>query len=191
LKTQLRLYATDFSVIDDEDDKSVFDMVIIDNISKKINDIQKKMCKTPIVYLSSDDSNNFPDSVHVIAKPIKLENFLDTVHASVNIFSNSSNGIISFNKFELNSGNKEIKNLRNEEITKLTEREVSILKYLYKVQKKIVSKSELLSEVWGYNPNVTTHTVETHIYRLRQKVEHDNKEFQIIITEDNGYKLKS
>ena len=88
----------------------------------------------------------------------------------------------------LDSAKKEIKNLRTHKTIKLTEREVTILNYLYKAYPKIVSKSELLSEVWGYNPDATTHTVETHIYRLRQKVEEDGNN-AIILTEDAGYKL--
>ena len=72
-------------------------------------------------------------------------------------------------------------------LIKLTERETAILKYLYKAGDKIVGKAELLAEVWGYNPEATTHTVETHIYRLRQKIERPE---QVIMTEDNGYRLK-
>ena len=78
----------------------------------------------------------------------------------------------------------------DKEIVKLTEKEVSILQYLYKIRDRIVTKSELLQEVWGYNPDVTTHTIETHIYRLRQKVEHEDKNAQLIITEEGGYFLK-
>ena len=67
---------------------------------------------------------------------------------------------------------------------------MAIIKYLYKAKDKIVSKNELLQEVWGYSPDVSTHTIETHIYRLRQKVEHENPAAQLIMTEDGGYKLK-
>ena len=81
-------------------------------------------------------------------------------------------------------------NQRNNEIIKLTEKEVAIIKYLYKAKDKIVSKNELLQEVWGYSPEVTTHTIETHIYRLRQKVEHEDVSAQIILTSDGGYQLK-
>ena len=84
----------------------------------------------------------------------------------------------------------DIVNLRNGEETKLTEKEVAVIKYLYKFQDRIVSKNELLQDVWGYSPDVTTHTIETHIYRLRQKVERDNIDAQMILTVDCGYQLK-
>ena len=97
---------------------------------------------------------------------------------------------ISFNQYQLRPLNKDIVNLRNGEETKLTEKEVAVIKYLYKFQDRIVSKNELLQDVWGYSPDVTTHTIETHIYRLRQKVERDNIDAQLILTVDGGYQLK-
>ena len=86
--------------------------------------------------------------------------------------------------------NKEIVNQRNNDKFKLTEKEVAILKYLYKNKERLVSKNELLQEVWGYAPDVSTHTIETHIYRLRQKVEKDNHDAQLILTAEGGYQLK-
>ena len=56
---------------------------------------------------------------------------------------------------------------------RLTEKETSILKYLYRAGDRPVGRDTLLGEVWGYNAGVTTHTLETHIYRLRQKIERD------------------
>ena len=85
---------------------------------------------------------------------------------------------------------KEILNLRNNETTKLTEKEVAIIKYLYKNKDKVIGKNDLMQEVWGYAADATTHTVETHIYRLRQKVEHEDAEAQLILTSDGGYQLK-
>ena len=81
-------------------------------------------------------------------------------------------------------------NLRNNELIKLTEKEVSIIKYLYKNKDKIISKSDLMKEVWGYALDAATHTVETHIYRLRQKVEHEDEAAQLILTSEGGYQLK-
>lgn len=97
---------------------------------------------------------------------------------------------MNFNQYELRPSKKEILNLRNGEVIKLTEKEVAIIKYLYKAKDKIVSKTNCCKEVWGYSPEVTTHTIETHIYRLRQKVEHEDTSAQIILTSDGGYQLK-
>jgi DNA-binding response OmpR family regulator len=72
---------------------------------------------------------------------------------------------------------------------RLTEKESSILKYLYRAGEKVVGRDVLLHEVWGYNAGVTTHTLETHIYRLRQKIERDPSNSELLVTETGGYKL--
>ncbi|MBO6905972.1 MAG: winged helix-turn-helix domain-containing protein, partial [Parvibaculum sp.] len=72
---------------------------------------------------------------------------------------------------------------------RLTEKETSILKYLYRAGAKVVGRDILLAEVWGYNSGVTTHTLETHIYRLRQKIEKDPSNAEILVTETGGYRL--
>ena len=72
---------------------------------------------------------------------------------------------------------------------RLTEKETSILKYLYRAGERVVTREVLLHEVWGYNAGVTTHTLETHIYRLRQKIEKDPSQAELLITETGGYKL--
>jgi DNA-binding response OmpR family regulator len=72
---------------------------------------------------------------------------------------------------------------------RLTETEVSIMRYLFRAGQRPVSRETLLQEVWGYNPGLTTHTLETHIYRLRQKIEKDAAAPAILVTETGGYKL--
>ena len=72
---------------------------------------------------------------------------------------------------------------------RLTEKETAILKYLYRAGDRIITRDILLSEVWGYNSGVTTHTLETHIYRLRQKIERDPSHAELLVTESGGYKL--
>ena len=72
---------------------------------------------------------------------------------------------------------------------RLTEKETNILKYLYRAQPRAVPREELLTEVWGYNAGVTTHTLETHVYRLRQKIEPDPGRATILLTEAGGYRL--
>ena len=72
---------------------------------------------------------------------------------------------------------------------RLTEKETSILKYLFRAGDAVIGRDELLNEVWGYNSGVTTHTLETHVYRLRQKLEADPSNAQILVTEPGGYRL--
>ena len=72
---------------------------------------------------------------------------------------------------------------------RLTEKESAILRYLHRADQQPVAREMLLKHVWGYNSNVTTHTLETHIYRLRQKIETNPADAQLLVTEGGGYKL--
>ncbi len=72
---------------------------------------------------------------------------------------------------------------------RLTDKETAILKFLYRSGSRVISRDVLLDEVWGYNAGVTTHTLETHVYRLRQKIESDPSRAQILVTEAGGYRL--
>lgn len=187
LHDQLQLYAPEFNVFDSYSDDTVYDVVMIDDKNDTMLTLQNKLRQTPIIFLGNNTAD-IADSVIVINKPFCLNSLLDTVLSCVNRFTRSNEGLLPFGSYCLDSGKKEITNLKSKIITKLTEREVMILNYLYKAHPKIVSKNELLSEVWGYNPDATTHTVETHIYRLRQKIEgHENS--PVITTEDSGYLL--
>ena len=71
---------------------------------------------------------------------------------------------------------------------RLTEKEAAILKFLYRAG-RVIGRDTLLGEVWGYNAGVTTHTLETHVYRLRQKIERDPAHAEILVTEPGGYRL--
>ena len=72
---------------------------------------------------------------------------------------------------------------------RLTEKETAIIKFLYRAGEHVVGRDVLLHDVWGYNAGVTTHTLETHIYRLRQKIERDPAHAEILVTEAGGYNL--
>ena len=167
LKEQIELNLKGFSVCLTEEKNTLFDIIILDEGSKHEAD------KIPVLNLK---------------KPLSLSCFLNELQSVINRFENSKEGFLEFNGYELRPSQKEILNKKNNTVTKITELEVSILKYLYKVGSKITSKKELLQEVWGYSGEATTHTVETHIYRLRQKVE-QNHAAQIIETLDGGYRL--
>lgn len=79
----------------------------------------------------------------------------------------------------------------NDRKIRLTEKETNILKFLYRAPEGVVQRDVLLHEVWGYNAGVTTHTLETHIYRLRQKIEPDPSNVTLLVTESGGYRLAS
>ena len=105
-------------------------------------------------------------------------------------FSFNEKIILDNNKFELNGRNSKILETNECRSIRLTEKENNILKFLYKNLGNTVSRETLLHEVWGYNSKVTTHTLETHIYRLRQKFEDDPSNACFLITEPGGYKLR-
>jgi DNA-binding response OmpR family regulator len=69
---------------------------------------------------------------------------------------------------------------------RLTAKETAILRYLYRAGQKPIAREALLHEVWGYNSGVSTHTLETHIYRLRQKVEQDAANPALLVTDAGG-----
>lgn len=163
------------------------DIIIIDENKDLYSQKRKEYPAVPILFLSSTsqlNDDNLNISVH---KPIVLMNFLDIVRAVNNKLDNSSDGFLIFGGYELRPNQKEIIDLASGEAVKLTEKEVNILKYLYKMKDDYVSKVDLQTNVWQYNENVTTHTVETHIYRLRQKAERSER--RLIITENGKYKL--
>ncbi|HJO86012.1 MAG TPA: helix-turn-helix domain-containing protein, partial [Rhodospirillales bacterium] len=76
-----------------------------------------------------------------------------------------------------------------EKKVRLTDKETAIVKFLYLAGEQVVGRDVLLGEVWNYNAGVTTHTLETHVYRLRQKIERDPSNAELLVTEPNGYRL--
>lgn len=191
LSNQISYHIPDFTVVTEEDAGVIPDMIIVDENTEKLRELHKQQLQVPtILLLSSGADAGDAEASNIVYKPLVLNNFLNLLQAGINIYENSSDGYLNFNQYELRPSKKEILNLRNGEVIKLTEKEVAIIKYLYKAKDKIVSKNELLQEVWGYSPEATTHTIETHIYRLRQKVEHEDTSAQIILTSDGGYQLK-
>lgn len=163
------------------------DIIIIDENKNVYIQKRSEFPSVPMLFLTSEAQMSEDNLNVVIHKPFGLMNFIDVIKAANNKLDNSADGFLSFNNYELHPTSKEIADLKSGEIIKLTEKEVRIIKYLYKMRDEYVSKTDLQTNVWQYNENVTTHTVETHIYRLRQKVEHDTR--RLIITDNGKYKL--
>lgn len=186
---QINRYAPEYLI---NSESAAPDIIIIDENTSLLPSIKTQYPQTPILVLlkQSDEKLKENNFIKYENKPLVLNDFINKLRSFINLAFNSNDGVLKFNKYCLHPLNKEIVNLRNKETVKLTEKEVAIIQYLYKIKDRIVTKTELLQQVWGYSPEVTTHTIETHIYRLRQKVEHDDISAQLFVTEDGGYILK-
>ena len=103
-------------------------------------------------------------------------------------YEQSEDAILRFGPYMFNPASKLLLT-KQDELIRLTEKETNILKFLYQAKERVVQRDTLLHEVWGYNAGVTTHTLETHIYRLRQKIETDPSSASFLVTEDGGYRL--
>ena len=167
------------------------DLIIVDEDKKKYEEIRQKYSLLPIVILTTNPTLFIEDKLNIIIKkPFSLSYFIDILHAANNKLDNSEDGYVFFNNYELRPNKKEIIDTLSNNVYKLTEKEVNIIKYLYKFKDNYISKNDLQKNVWQYSEDVATHTIETHIYRLRQKVETDENR-KIIITNNGGYKLNT
>ncbi|WP_043366661.1 response regulator transcription factor [Belnapia sp. F-4-1] len=124
-----------------------------------------------------------------LAKPYRLPELLARVRAQLRMFDNSEDATFLIGPYVFRPSLRLLQEaVRNRKI-RLTDKECAILKFLYRAGGKAVARQSLMSEVWGYNSAMTTHTLETHVYRLRQKLEADPGEPRLLLTEYGGYKL--
>ena len=123
-----------------------------------------------------------------VTKPYKFAVLLARIRAQLRSHEHSEGAVFRLGAYEFRPSAKMLLDPQARKI-RLTEKETNILKYLYRAGEKPVSREELLAEVWGYNAGVTTHTLETHVYRLRQKIENDPANAKLLLTEAGGYRL--
>jgi DNA-binding response OmpR family regulator len=149
---------------------------------------------TPVIMLtaatSDDDTVQGLDSGanDYVTKPYKFAVLLARIRVQLRDYEHSEGAVFRLGAYEFRPAAKMLVDDKGKKI-RLTEKETNILKYLYRAGEKAVSREELLAEVWGYNAGVTTHTLETHVYRLRQKIEPDPANARLLLTEAGGYKL--
>ena len=124
-----------------------------------------------------------------IAKPFRLAELLARLRAQLRIFENSEDAVFTIGPYTFRPSAKLLQEPVKNRRIRLTEKEAAILKFLYRAGTRPVARQVLLNEVWGYNAAVTTHTLETHIYRLRQKIEPDPGNARLLVTEGGGYRL--
>ncbi|MEE9346908.1 MAG: winged helix-turn-helix domain-containing protein [Robiginitomaculum sp.] len=123
-----------------------------------------------------------------VAKPFRFAVLLARLRAHLRSFEQSEDAVFQVGPYEFRPAHKKLAPKEGRDI-RLTEKETNILKYLMRAGGKPVAREELLEEVWGYNSGVTTHTLETHVYRLRQKIEPERGTATLLVTEPGGYRL--
>ena len=125
-----------------------------------------------------------------ITKPFRLGVLLARLRAHLRQHAQSEDAVFTIGPYSFRPSAKMLIEADTERKVRLTEKETAILKYLYRAGQRVIDRETLLHEVWGYNPGVTTHTLETHVYRLRQRIEYDPSAAKLLVTETGGYKLQ-
>ena len=156
--------------------------------------MRKAGVKVPIIMLTGADTDS--DTIlgldaganDYVTKPFRFGVLLARIRAHLRSHENSDDAVFKIGPYSFRPGAKMLLDTEEKKI-RLTEKETSILKYLYRAGARVVGRDVLLAEVWGYNSGVTTHTLETHIYRLRQKIENDPSNAELLVTEAGGYRL--
>jgi len=157
--------------------------------------LRKKGIKAPIIMLTGAASET--DTVRgldagandYVAKPFRLGELLARLRAQLRQFEQTEDATFAIGPYSFRPGQKLLLDAARNRKIRLTDKEAAILKYLYRADGRPVGRQTLLGEVWGYNAAVTTHTLETHIYRLRQKIEPDPANARLLVTEGGGYRL--
>jgi DNA-binding response OmpR family regulator len=150
--------------------------------------------KAPIIMLTGHDTDS--DTIlglesganDYVTKPFRFAVLLARIRTQLRQHEASEDAIFAIGPYTFWPASKLLLNQEGSKL-RLTEKETSILRYLYRAGERPASRERLLQEVWGYNSGVTTHTLETHIYRLRQKIEKDAAAPAIVVTAAGGYKL--
>jgi DNA-binding response OmpR family regulator len=157
--------------------------------------LRRKGIHVPIMMLTASDTD--ADTVlgldsgadDYVTKPFRLSVLLARLRAHLRQSEHSDDAVLTIGPYSFRPSAKLLTEPGGRKKVRLTEKETAILKYLYRAGDRVIGRDTLLGEVWGYNAGVTTHTLETHVYRLRQKIERDPTFAEILVTEPGGYRL--
>ena len=177
-------------------DALILDVTLPDGDGRDLcQTLRRQGLKMPIIMLTGSDEE--ADVVRglesgandYIPKPFRLAELLARLRAQLRTFENSEDAVFTIGPYTFRPSAKLLQEPTRNRRIRLTEKEAAILKFLYRAGTRPVARQVLLNEVWGYNAAVTTHTLETHIYRLRQKIEPDPANARLLVTEGGGYRL--
>src|ERR1700722_9469305 len=158
-------------------------------------EFRRSAIHVPIVMLTAADGEG--DTVmgldagadDYVTKPFRLNVLLARLRAHLRQSEHRDDAVFAIGPYTFQPGAKLMTDQTRRKKVRLTEKETAILRYLYHAGDRAIGRATLLGEVWGYNAGVTTHTLETHVYRLRQKIERDPANAEILVTEPGGYRL--
>jgi DNA-binding response OmpR family regulator len=156
--------------------------------------LRKSGFKAPIIILTGQDTD--ADTIlgleaganDYVTKPFRFAVLLARIRAQLRQHEQSEDATFQVGPYIFKPSQKVLLDDKGAKI-RLTEKETAIIRYLYRADRRVITRDVLLEEVWGYNSGVTTHTLETHVYRLRQKIEPEPSNARLIVTEAGGYKL--
>jgi DNA-binding response OmpR family regulator len=148
----------------------------------------------PVILMNGPDRCGSSDDTVTIAKPFRINELMARLRSRLEARAKSGSPEVApvpirIGPYEFSPEDKALRNGDANLRIRLTEKEAAILTFLYRMGERAVPRQELLTEVWGYNPAVTTHTLETHIYRLRRKIEANPAKACLLVTEAGGYRL--
>ena len=166
------------------------------SLSNLCKNIRQEGVRSPIILVAEE----LGEDVAIVAldagandyvlKPFKINVLVAKIRSNIRQFEQSEFAILRFGRFSFKPGDKILLNNSSREEVRLTDKETAIIKLLYLSGGKVVTRATLLEEVWGYNTTLTTHTLETHIYRIRQKVGNASSGQDFIATEAEGYRMQ-
>ncbi len=178
-----------------------FDLVILDVGLPDIDG--REVCrlmrrggvKAPIIMLTGADTE--ADTIlgldsganDYVTKPFRIGVLLARIRAQLRQHERSEDAVFNIGPYSFRPSSKLLVDAAADKKVRLTEKEAAILKFLFRAGDSVIGREVLLNEVWGYNSGVTTHTLETHVYRLRQKIERDPSNAELLVTEPGGYRL--
>jgi DNA-binding response OmpR family regulator len=159
--------------------------------------IRRAGITSPVIMVTASDSDadvilGFESGANdYVTKPFRLSVLVARIRAHLRQHEQSEDAGFAIGPYTFRPAAKVLFDNDNNQRVRLTEKETAILKYLYHAGEKVVAREVLLDDVWGYNAGITTHTLETHIYRLRQKIEPDPTKAVLLVTEPGGYRLRT
>jgi len=182
-----------------KEEKKITDIILI-NIHKSqlgsidLAQISDSFPASQLIVLMPDDSSlkgvcqKLDSQKEILLKPIKVSDLLTAISRKIALHSSGGKDLKIAN-YGFRRNDKVLINLDTKVRVRLTEKETDILWQLWQAPQNELSRQKLLSDVWGYNDEILSHTLETHIYRLRKKIENSSSDASILTTTENGYRL--